>query len=159
MSTVDEFERRAQEAEQSPLPMFLRVGRGVVWFAYAFVVVNLVLFALAFVLRLFGASPDAGFTQWVYRNTEFAMRPFRGIFPSREFGRASVLDTSLMFGALVYLFVAMGLDALLHRMTDRLRREQETTAQARAQADAIRLQAELAERLTAHPTGSPDGIT
>lgn len=146
MSTVEEFEKRATEAEQSPVPMFLKIGRAVVWFAYAFVVVNLVLFAMAFVLRLFGANPDAGFTDWVYRNTEFAMRPFRGIFPSREFGDSSVLDTSLMFGALVYLFVAAVLDALLHGLTERLRQQQATTAQARAQADAVRLQAELAGR-------------
>lgn len=143
MSTVEEFERRAQHAEQSPVPIFLKIGRGLVWFVYAFVVVNLVIMAMAFVLQLFGASTDATFVQWVYRNSEFAMRPFRGIFPSREFGNASVLDTSLLFGAIVYVSLAVGIDALFHWLNRRIAQQESDTAYARAQADAVRVQAEL----------------
>ena len=41
------------------------------------------------------------------------MAPFRGIFPEKPIGDASVFDTSLLFAAIVYLVVALLVDALL----------------------------------------------
>ncbi len=81
--------------------------------AYIFVIINTVLLSLAFVLRLFGASTDAAFTMWVYRNAQFAMRPFRGIFPPVEISGQSVLDTSLLFATLIYLLLGAAIAALL----------------------------------------------
>jgi uncharacterized protein YggT (Ycf19 family) len=140
---VEEFELRAQTAEQSRIPMFLKLGRGLVWAVYAVVIINLVLLGMSFVLQLLGASAEAGFTDWVYRSSEAAMRPFRGIFPSRELGGSSVLDTSLLFAALVYALIAIGVDALFHWTGARLERETKATAEARAQADRVRVAAEL----------------
>ena len=54
--------------------------------------INLVLLTLGFFLRLFGASTDAEFTRWVYRNVDRIMEPFRGIFPSHAVSDVSVLD-------------------------------------------------------------------
>ena len=137
---VDEYERRAQEAESAHLPMLLKIGRGLVWVLWAIVVVNVVLLVLAFFLRLLGASTDAAFTEWVYRSTERAMRPFRGIFPPRELSDASVFDASLLFAALFYLFVALGFDALLHWLGRKLAKQQRETAAARAAADSMAFQ-------------------
>lgn len=139
---VEDYERKAREAEQSPVPVFLKIGRAVVWVVYALVVVIVVVLLMAFVLRLFGASTDASFTQWVYRNAESMMRPFRGIFPVKELGEASVLDVSLLFGAIMYLLLAIGLDWLFRLLTTNLRRREAEAAQARAQADAMRFQLE-----------------
>ena len=91
---------------------------------------------LAFFLRLFGASPEAAFVEWVYRNAEQAMRPFRGIFPPHELGGTSVLDTSLLFGTVVYFILALLVDAGVHWLTVRLQRQQREVANARVQADA-----------------------
>jgi uncharacterized protein YggT (Ycf19 family) len=139
---VTEFEQRAHEAESSRVPIFLRIGRAVVWSVYAIVVVIVLVLVLAFLLRLFGASTDAAFTRWVYRNSDSAMRPFRGIFPVRELGNDSVLDISLLFGAVVYTCAAMALDALVTRFQNALRRQESQTATLRAQADQARFQAE-----------------
>jgi uncharacterized protein YggT (Ycf19 family) len=139
---VAEFERRAVEAEASKVPTFIRIARTTVKILYGVVIVILVFLLVAFVLRLFGASTDAGFTRWIYRNAESALRPFRGIFPSREFGDASVLDVSLLFGGFVYLLVAIGADAAVHSLTQRLQRREVEIAQARAQADHVRVQVE-----------------
>lgn len=136
--TVEEFERRARAAEASHVPMFLKFGRIVVKVLYVIVVVIVVILLTAFLLRLFGASTDASFTRWVYRNAESAMRPFRGIFPSRELGEVSVLDVSLLFGAFVYVLIAIGVDAGFHALDTRLQRKEYEIAQARAQADAAR---------------------
>ena len=77
------------------------------------VVATFIMLSLGFVLLLAGASPDASFVDWVYRNTERAMGPFRGMFPIEEFDGRSVFDPSLLFAAAFYGFVALGLGALV----------------------------------------------
>jgi uncharacterized protein YggT (Ycf19 family) len=149
INSVQEYEARAREAEESPTPFFLKVGRAVVWFVYALVVVIVVVLLLAFVLRLFGASTDAAFTRWVYRSSESAMRPFRGIFPVKEVGEVSVFDPSLLFGAVAYLVLATGIDALYRRVGNRLEAQQAQIVQARADADSVRLQYEALQQQAA----------
>lgn len=116
---------------RSPIELFLRIGRAVVWLFYAIALANAALLATAFMLRLFGANPDAGFTEWVYRSTERSMRPFRGIFPDRAIGEASVLDMSLLFAALVYLVAAVVIDGLFRWLGHKLAEQQ--AAHLRAQ--------------------------
>lgn len=149
INSVQEYEARARVAEESSTPFFLKVGRGVVWFVYAIVVVIIVVLLLAFVLRLVGASTDAAFTRWVYRSSESAMRPFRGIFPVREVGEVSVLDPSLLFGAVAYIVLATGIDALHRLVGQRLDAQQRAIVQARSDADQVRLQFEALQQQAA----------
>ena len=135
-STVGEYERRAEEAERSPWPWILKAAKAVVWIVYALVLLTALMLSLAFLLRLFGASPDAGFVQWVDRNAEYAMRPFRGIFPSHDLDGDSVLDLSLLFAALVYFVLALIVHAVVHWLTVRLHRQEREIAAARTQADS-----------------------
>jgi len=90
---------------------FGTIARVLLWFVYVWVVLNLVLLFLAFVLRLFGANPEAGFTQWVYRSVTRSMAPFRGIFEPIVISDQSVLDTSLLFAMIIYGLVALLLSA------------------------------------------------
>jgi uncharacterized protein YggT (Ycf19 family) len=133
--TVQEYERRAEEYENSPLVMLLKVGRVVVWIVYAFALVTAVLLTTAFFLHLAGANPESSFVEWVYRSTERAMRPFRGIFPTQDVGGSSVLDLSYLVAAIVYFVIALLVDALHRWLTGRLRRQQWEAGRARAQAD------------------------
>jgi uncharacterized protein YggT (Ycf19 family) len=133
--TVQEYERRAEEYENSPLVVLLKVGRVVVWIVYAFALVTAVLLTTAFVLHLAGANPESSFVEWVYRSTERAMRPFRGIFPTQDVGGSSVLDLSYLVAAIVYFVIALLVDALHRWLTGRLRRQQWEAGRARAQAD------------------------
>jgi hypothetical protein len=89
----------------------LRVAKGVVLFIYAVVIVNLAVLSMGFVLRLLGASTDAAFTRWVYRNVERIMEPFRGIFPSHPVTDRSVIDFSLLFAMIVYCCLGIALHA------------------------------------------------
>jgi uncharacterized protein YggT (Ycf19 family) len=144
-SSVDEYERRAQEAEASNVPTFLKIGRAVVWMIYALALVVVVILLLAFLLKLFGASTDASFTRWVYRSADSAMRPFRGIFPSTQLNDQSVFDPSLLFGAICYTVAAIAADALHHWLSGKLTRERAAIARARADADNVRWQYETQE--------------
>ena len=138
-------EARAEQAEQSPWPVFLKIARVLVWIVWALVLVTAILLLLAFVLQLFGANPEAGFVQWVERSTQKAMAPFRGIFPSHQLSDDSTLDMSLLFAAIVYFIVALLVDGALRWITSRLRRQEWDAAQLRVEADQLAARA-AAER-------------
>jgi uncharacterized protein YggT (Ycf19 family) len=103
----------------------MRVLKVVVFFVYLVILAVLIILVLGFTLRLFGASTDAEFTRWVYRNDERAMEPFRGMFPSETVGDHSVVDFSLLFGMIFYAIVALAVHGLmmwLSMKVNRLRR-------------------------------------
>jgi uncharacterized protein YggT (Ycf19 family) len=102
----------------------IKTGQVLLWLVYVWVSVTLVLLLLAFILQLFGANPTAGFVQWVYRSTERAMAPFRGIFEPVTLSDQSVLDVSVLFAMIVYTFVALGLHAAIDWVTGLLRKEE-----------------------------------
>jgi uncharacterized protein YggT (Ycf19 family) len=82
-----------------------------------------VLLFLSFILELFGANPTAGFVDWVYRSTQRAMAPFRGIFEPITLSDKSVLDVSVLFAMIVYGFVGLGLHLAIEWLTRMLRAE------------------------------------
>ena len=100
--------------------MLVKVCRALVWIVYAWVAITIVLLFLGFLLQLLGADPTAGFVEFVYRSTERAMAPFRGIFESVPLSDNSTLDVSILFAIIVYSFVALGvgmaLDWVTHKM-------------------------------------------
>jgi len=94
-----------------------KVAKVLLWLVYAWLLVTLALLMLAFVLLLFGASPDAAFVEWVYRSTERAMAPFRGMFEPVPLSGQSVLDTSLLFAMIIYGLAALALRAAIDWLT------------------------------------------
>lgn len=107
---------------QDTLVWMARLFKALVFFIYAVVVAVLVMLTLGFVLRLFGASTDAAFTRWVYRNDGRIMEPFRGMFPTETVGDHSVVDFSLLFGMIFYAIVAVLLHAVIVWLTAKLGR-------------------------------------
>lgn len=101
----------------------IKVGRVLLWLIYIWVAVTLVLLFLSFILELFGANPTAGFVDWVYRSTQRAMAPFRGIFEPVTLSDKSVLDVSVLFAMIVYGFVALGLHLAIEWLTRMLKAE------------------------------------
>ncbi|HEY3142939.1 MAG TPA: hypothetical protein VGJ86_17490 [Acidimicrobiales bacterium] len=107
-------------ADQQAKLGFLRVAKVVVVFVYIVVAVNLVLLTTGFILRLFGASTEAAFTRWIYRNVDRIMEPFRGIFPTHAVSDTSVIDSSLLFAMIVYALLALALHALVTWLTQKI---------------------------------------
>jgi len=104
------------------------VSKALLWLVYVWVVVNLVLLFTAFVLQLFGANPEAGFTDWVYGSVSRSMAPFRGMFEPIVLSDKSVLNTSLLFAMLIYSIVALFLSAAIHWVTEWLMRQRRRVA-------------------------------
>ena len=94
------IETTSSSQDSAAIPVILKVGRVLVYIVYVIALVDVVLLMMSFFLQLFGASTDASFTQWVYRSTERAMEPFRGIFPSHALSDTSVLD-AVLFAAMI----------------------------------------------------------
>jgi uncharacterized protein YggT (Ycf19 family) len=98
----------------------VRIARVLTYLVYAFVLITLVILVLGFFLLLFGANPDAPFSEWAYRSLDRVMAPFRGIFESVQLNGESVLDTSVLFAMIVYGIVGIALSALIQWLTEKL---------------------------------------
>jgi hypothetical protein len=97
-----------------------KVAKVLLWLVYAWLIVNLVLLALAFVLLLLGANPTASFVDWVYRSVQRTMAPFRGMFEPIPLSGDSVLDTSLLFAGIIYSMAALAIRATISWLTERI---------------------------------------
>jgi uncharacterized protein YggT (Ycf19 family) len=115
----------------------IKIGRILLWLVYIWVTITLVLLFLSFILQLFGANPTAGFVDWVYRSTQRAMAPFRGIFEPVTLSDKSTLDVSVLFAMIVYGFVALGLHLGIDWLTRMLRTEE--VRQQREDAEAAQV--------------------
>ncbi len=67
--------------------------------------------AFRFLLNLFGANPNAGFSQMVASLTEPLVMPFQALFNSPAFGQ-SLIDSAALVGLVVYPIIGYGLVAL-----------------------------------------------
>jgi uncharacterized protein YggT (Ycf19 family) len=115
-----EDQMQANPAERSGWLTAANLARVLLWFVYAWLIVNLVLLLLAFTLRLLGANPAASFTDWVYRSVARTMAPFRGMFEPLALSDHSVLDTSLLFAAIIYSLAALCLRSAIDWVTKRV---------------------------------------
>jgi uncharacterized protein YggT (Ycf19 family) len=143
----------------------LLTARVVGYFVYAYLIVVEIILLLGFVLLLFGANPSAGFTQWVYRNLDRVMAPFRGIFTPIELGVTggdipSIFETSVLFAMIVYGIVALGFSAIIGWLTGRLHQIDDAESELRRRAEyQARLDAVAAQQaaLTAALNGQTVG--
>ena len=143
----------------------LMITRAISYLVYAYLVVVEIILLLGFVLLLFGANPTAGFTEWVYRNLDRVMSPFRGIFTPIELGTTgsdvpAVFETSVLFAMIIYGIVALLLSALIGWLSGRLHQidDAETELQRRAEyqarLDAVAAQ-QAAQAAAAAASGAP----
>ena len=135
--TVQYYQDVAAKQESSPVRWLIKLCRAITWVFYAVVIINTILIGVAFLLELFGANPEAGFVEWVYRSTARAMQPFHDIFPPVEISDQSTLDTSLLFAIVIYLILIVALHTLLNWLQRKLIEQQTKMLQARATADAV----------------------
>ncbi|MFV1991714.1 MAG: hypothetical protein ACC652_13360 [Acidimicrobiales bacterium] len=117
--------------------LLAKAARILVFFVYAIVLISFVFLTLAFLLRLAGANPSSGFVEWVYRNANRSMDPFRGIFPTEELSGKSVFDASLLFASVFYGFVALFLHAGVSWASGWIRRTEYKQARQAMQSNEV----------------------
>ena len=70
------------------------------------------LLAIRLILKLLGANPTAGFSNWVYNVTAFFLAPFKNILPT--YGtQQSQLEMSVVLAIIVYALLGWALGRLV----------------------------------------------
>lgn len=133
-------------------------AKALVIVVYAVVIITFFILALGFFLRLVGASPEAPFVEWAYRNADRAMQPFRGMFPVRDIDGRSVFDASLLFAAALYGFIAIGLHALVEYLSAKVRRYQWRATEEQRAAEARRTAADAERAVTTQRLTAVDQV-
>ncbi len=156
----------ADSAALGERKVFLLITRAIGYLVYAYLVVVEIILLMGFLLLLFGANPSAGFTEWVYRNLDRVMSPFRGIFTPIDLGVSgsdvpAVFETSVMFAMIIYGIVALLFSVLIGWLSGRLHQienaetELQRRAEYQARVDAVAAQqAAQAAGQTVAPTGT-----
>jgi len=152
--------RYAPPDEHQPMRYVAIGARFVGYLVYFYVIVVEIFLFLGFLLLLFGANTSAGFVEWVYRNLDRAMTPFRGIFTPIELGMTggneveSVFDTSILFAMMIYAIVGLAAHAAIHWLTVRIRRLERSRheEQLRYENQLLRDQLARTAQATADPT-------
>lgn len=80
------------------------------------------LLGLRILLRLLGASPGTGFTEWLYSLTDQLIAPFSGIFPSYTLSGNYVIEFSALFAMFAYAVLGWLIIRLVWFVTDTLLR-------------------------------------
>ncbi len=130
------------------------IVRAISYLVYFYLIVVEIILFLGFFLLLFGANPSAGFTEWVYRNLDRVMAPFRGIFTPIELGTTSndvpaVFETSVLFAMIVYGIVALALSALIGWLSGRLDQIYDAEAEIERRQEYEQRQQEYQQQLAA----------
>lgn len=138
----------------------LWITRAISYLVYAYLVVVEIILLLGFVLLLFGANPTAGFTEWVYRNLDRVMSPFRGIFTPIELGVTgsdvpAVFETSVLFAMIIYGIVALLFSALIAWLSGRLHQIDDAETELRRRAEYQARVDAVAAQQAAQAAGQP----
>lgn len=100
--------------------LFLKTARVLTYIVYAFMLVAVIFLSIGFVLLLFGANPNVGFTQFVYKVAAEFLQPFRGIFPAHQVGETGYFSTSALFAIIIYILLALGINSLITYVTAKM---------------------------------------
>ena len=95
----------------------LKASRFVTYLVYAYVMVAIVFLVIGSILLLFGANPNVGFTEFIYKGASSFLAPFRGIFPPRQVSETGYFSTSAFFAIIMYAFGALVLNSLISYLT------------------------------------------
>lgn len=81
-------------------------GTQIVW---AILGIIEVLLAFRFILKLLGANPAAGFTNFIYDVTYIFAAPFLAVFRSTQIVQGSIFEWTTLLAMLVYWVIALGI--------------------------------------------------
>lgn len=71
------------------------------------------LLVIRLVLKLLGANPQAGFSNFIYGLTDVFMAPFRNLLPTVGSSSGAVLETSVIIAIIVYALIGWVLARLI----------------------------------------------
>lgn len=100
--TIHTTENQSQTGGQTSARPLYR-GAQIVWYIYTIIAVIL---GFRFILRLLGANPAAGFTDFVYTISWPLVAPFFNVFSQTRITSGSVFEWTTLLALLVYWVLA-----------------------------------------------------
>lgn len=108
----------AQKSQSSDTKlMFIKVARVLTYSVYGYALVASAFLAVGFFLLLFSANSSTPFVNFVYEGALAFLAPFRGIFPVRQISETGYFSPSALFAIMMYIFLALGMNALINYVT------------------------------------------
>lgn len=120
----------SKENVQDTKLMFIKLSRGFSYFVYGFGLVASAFLTLTFFLLLFSANATTPFVRFIYETSAAFLTPFRDIFPVRSISDTGYFSPSILFAIIMYLALALGMNALISYLT--LKRIQHEEALSKA---------------------------
>ncbi len=97
--------KKIMDSYNSPTTKPIYRGTQIVWYILGLLEI---LLAFRFVLKLLGANPDAGFTNFIYGATHIFAAPFIDVF-SVTYQNGSIFEWTTLLAMFVYWLIAMGI--------------------------------------------------
>ena len=109
-----------QESDHLGKRILLWTGKIVVAIVYIYCMLGIIVLAFRFFLLLFGASPDADFSNWIYTVSARFMEPFAGMIEIAQPAGGSYIDVSALFAIAAYAVIAWLVHMLYEWVNHRL---------------------------------------
>jgi len=113
-TAMDGTDRRSEVHTEVRRPVEVILARLVMWVFGAIEI----LIAIRFVFKLFGASTESAFVQFIYTASGYFMAPFEAIFETQKV-EGSTFELSALVAIAIYALIAWGIVALIHAVTPR----------------------------------------
>jgi hypothetical protein len=121
-TTSSSQQMSSPEQEQNDrlgLRILLWTGKIVVGLVYVYTVLAMITIAFRFFLMMFGASPEAAFSDWIYTVSGRFMEPFQGMISIANPVGSSYIDVAALFAIAAYAIVAW----LVHMLYEWIRHQ------------------------------------
>jgi hypothetical protein len=125
----------------------LKVLRFISWVIYAVLTFAIIVLAFGFVLLLFGANPEAGFTEFIYGAAKDFMDPFYNLIEPTKLANGGILYWSALIAIAAYLVIMWVVSLVMNWLSGRIYVEE--------QKDAAAAQAASQQPYSAPPTTPP----
>lgn len=112
--------------------VFIKISKVISYIIYTYVIIACIFLGFGFFLLLFGANPSTPFVEFVYRGASDFLQPFRGIFPTHQFGDSGYFSPAILFAIIVYLMFALAVNSLIAFINNKLYKHQAELEQAMA---------------------------
>jgi uncharacterized protein YggT (Ycf19 family) len=108
--------------------LFIKLSRGLSYFVYGFALTATSFLTLTFFLLLFSANAATPFVRFIYETAAAFLTPFRDIFPVRSISETGYFSPSILFAIIMYLALALAMNALISYITVKRIQHEETLA-------------------------------
>lgn len=112
------------------MEIVLKVLRFISWVIYAVLTFAIIVLAFGFVLLLFNANPEAGFSEFIFSWGRDFMNPFFGLIEPTQLANGGVIYWSALIAIAAYLVIMWVVSLVMNWLSGRIYVEERKDAAA-----------------------------